>query len=298
MRCSRVEQLLPAYLDGDLPDHLYQRVSNHVDQCGRCRTQEAAQHRAMRALDMGRHPLAIDLWADFSRRLDAEARPQPRWWPQLWQPGLATAVAAIVVALVARTAPSLSPVTTAPSLGPQMAQLPVPQATSRGSIAVEKSVVHASRSQQGAAAVQPSGAAPAKLHPQKAVVTAHPGQREKPATIVIASARHDDAIGLAKLQQRSHHPAKRPGEPIPARPDAKLVEPPPAADPAQPTHPLTVAAVPPAGDPLDVAAALVVAQQDAASEQMQGELLLLAREVTRVGGEAGSSGSSHDATGT
>jgi hypothetical protein len=293
-----VEQLLPAYLDGDLPDHLYQRVSDHVEQCGRCRAQEAAQHRAMRALDMGRRPLAIDLWPDFSRRLDADARPQPRWWRQLWQPGLSTAVAAIVVALVAQTAPSPSPVATAPALGPQMAQLPVPRAASPRSIAVEKSVVHAASPLPHAAAAQPSRAAPAKLHPRTAVVPAHSGRREKTATIVIASARYDSLTGLAELQKRPHHAAKRLGEPLPPRPDAKMPEALPAADPAQPRHLLTVAAVPPAGDPLDVAAALVVAQQDAASEQMQGELLLLAREVTRVGGEAGSSGSSHDATGT
>ena len=41
-----------------------------------------------------------------------------------------------------------------------------------------------------------------------------------------------------------------------------------------------------AGDPLKIAEALVSVEQDAASDQMKGELLRLAREVARVGGEA------------
>jgi hypothetical protein len=40
------------------------------------------------------------------------------------------------------------------------------------------------------------------------------------------------------------------------------------------------------GDPFKIAEALVSVEQDAASDQMKGELLRLAREVARVGGEA------------
>ena len=46
-----------------------------------------------------------DLWADFSRRLQAEAPPRPSPWRHLWQPGLAAVAATIVVSLVARSAP-------------------------------------------------------------------------------------------------------------------------------------------------------------------------------------------------
>jgi hypothetical protein len=40
------------------------------------------------------------------------------------------------------------------------------------------------------------------------------------------------------------------------------------------------------GDPVKVAEALVSVEQDAASNRMKGELLRLAREVARAGGEA------------
>jgi anti-sigma factor RsiW len=69
MRCSRVEDLLPAYLDGDLSSRLNQRLSAHLDDCERCRIAVDAQQKAVRFLDSGRYAPSIDLWAQFSRRL-------------------------------------------------------------------------------------------------------------------------------------------------------------------------------------------------------------------------------------
>jgi hypothetical protein len=51
-------------------------------------------------------------------------------------------------------------------------------------------------------------------------------------------------------------------------------------------------------DPLDVAEALVEAQQDAASDRVRGQLLLLAREVARVGGEVPAPEDAAEAAGT
>src|SRR5438876_3754131 len=109
MRCKRLDDLLPAYMDGDLPGRLNQHVSDHLDRCERCRQELTAQQRALRSLTAGRRPVSIDLWADFSRRLQAQAPPRPSPWRLLWQPGLATALAAVAVALIAGTAPKTRP---------------------------------------------------------------------------------------------------------------------------------------------------------------------------------------------
>jgi hypothetical protein len=110
MRCKRLDDLLPAYLDGDLPRRLNQRVSDHLDSCERCRQELVAQQRALRSLEAVRRPISIDLWADFSRRLQAQAAPRPSPWRPLWQPGVAAAMAAGVVALVVALAPQPGPV--------------------------------------------------------------------------------------------------------------------------------------------------------------------------------------------
>jgi hypothetical protein len=61
---------------------------------------------------------------------------------------------------------------------------------------------------------------------------------------------------------------------------------------------VAVASVPAASDPLAFAEALVAVQQDAANDQMRSELLLMAREVARVGGEAPPATAAPDPTGT
>jgi hypothetical protein len=297
MRCSRVEQLLPAYLDGDLPDHLYRHVSDHLEDCGRCRTQEAAQRRAVRALDSGRHTLAIDLWADFSRRLEAEAGPRPAWWRHVWQPGLATVVAAVVVTVVAQTAPSPPRLATSPSTSPaplQVASLPnrplqspaLESALTRKTDQVhERDVAHPARPKYRAPRLLPAN------------VTSHTGRRSRYRMQIAAVAF--DALSRSTTsaeRARLHGPI----------PDAVALPHLVAGSNKRNTAPelaqtpprVTLAAVPRAGDPLDVAQALVTAQQAAASEQMRGELMLLAKEVTRVGGEPAVDGASHAAAGT
>ena len=89
MRCERLQELLPGYLDGDVRGRLNQQISDHLDGCERCRQALSAQQRALRALDAGRHSISIDLWADFSRRLQAQSPPPPSRWRVLRQPGLA-----------------------------------------------------------------------------------------------------------------------------------------------------------------------------------------------------------------
>src|SRR5690349_5130502 len=101
MRCERLQDLLPGYIDGDLPRRLNQQVSDHLDDCEECRRELSAQQRALRTLDAGRHSVSIDLWADFSRRLQAQSPPPPPLWRMIWQPGLAVAAAAVAVALIA-----------------------------------------------------------------------------------------------------------------------------------------------------------------------------------------------------
>src|SRR5688572_12371394 len=104
MRCNRVDDLLPAYLDGDLASRVNEQVSAHLDACERCRQAQAEQQRALRFLEGARYVPSIDLWADFSRRLEQENRPRQSPWQFLWQPGLAGALAAAVVTVVALTA--------------------------------------------------------------------------------------------------------------------------------------------------------------------------------------------------
>src|SRR5438045_3148070 len=106
MRCSRVVGYLGRYLDGDLPERLNRPIAAHLARCESCRSEETVYRRAVRALDMVRHPVSIDLWADFSRRLQTESVPRPSPWRHLWQPGLAALAATIVVSLVARSAPT------------------------------------------------------------------------------------------------------------------------------------------------------------------------------------------------
>jgi hypothetical protein len=72
---------------------------------------------------------------------------------------------------------------------------------------------------------------------------------------------------------------------------------PPASD-GRPPAPVTIAAVPAASNPLEIAEALVKVQQDAANDQMRSELLLMAREVARVGGETPPAAAAPDPTGT
>src|SRR5262249_55538753 len=101
MRCERLQELLPGYIDGDLPGRQNQQVSDHLDNCETCRRELSAQQRALRALDAGRHSVSIDLWADFSRRLQTQSPPPPPFWRLLCQPGLAVATAGVAVALMA-----------------------------------------------------------------------------------------------------------------------------------------------------------------------------------------------------
>jgi hypothetical protein len=52
------------------------------------------------------------------------------------------------------------------------------------------------------------------------------------------------------------------------------------------TSPSAIGARDRTGDPFKIADAMVSVEQNAANDQMKGELLRLAREVARVGGEA------------
>jgi hypothetical protein len=126
MRCERLHELLPGYLDGDLPAYQNQQVSDHLDGCERCREALSAQQRALRALDAGRHPVSIDLWADFSRRLEAQPAPSRSQWGLFWQPSLAVVAAGAAVAIIAGFAARPGPTAlfnAAPVVGTKIARV-------------------------------------------------------------------------------------------------------------------------------------------------------------------------------
>jgi anti-sigma factor RsiW len=296
MRCSRVEQLLPAYLDGDLPLRLSQRVLAHLDKCPRCRQQEEAEHQSHRALDSGRHSLSIDLWADFSRRLQAEAPPRPSPWRLLWQPGLASALAALVVTLVARSAPAppvssdvVPPVRVARLA--QVAQAPAP-AIGIQPLPSHRRLLRPSEelTRRAKLAAGPRRASGGESEAAAPMSSDHTGRIARRRT---AAHRVGPSQPLFSDEQ-SEHPSQKKGRTGPLRMASITGR--AAPDSAMP-RPVALASVPAASDPLDVAEALVTVQQDAANDQMRRELLLMAGEVARVGGESAAA-AAPDPTGT
>jgi hypothetical protein len=292
MRCNRVDDLLPAYLDGDLPDSLNRQVSAHLDGCGRCRRSLSDQQQAFRLLDAGRQPIAIDLWADFSRRLQQQA-PRRSPWRYLWQPGLAVGLAAVVVALVARMAPSV-PAPTAPALERPVARAPAPMApgppgrgsptklalaatdpepeTSKQPSSHSSSPEARSRSEERVS--RPAEAPRSRNHRGRDLMAAGPSSRPRAESVRLKPARLPHRLmRVARLPVRVTE-----GEdvtPAVTRPERPVV-----------------------ADPTSVAEALVAAPQDAASDQVHRELLLLAGQMARMGGEAASTSDANRPTGT
>jgi anti-sigma factor RsiW len=146
MNCERLDHLLSAYIDGDLPSGLNRRVSDHLDACERCQQTLVEQQRSHRLLDAGRRPVSIDLWPEFERRLQLEAlrvssaprglrrlyepivsrfgwfriAPSPR--PHFWQPLLAAGLAGAAVAFIAQSAPRPEPLDVGVAQGPTVAK--------------------------------------------------------------------------------------------------------------------------------------------------------------------------------
>ncbi len=104
MRCKKVEKLLPAYVDGELPERLARRVEQHLGRCERCAS----------LLELHRGPLAqwkglesygpsTNLWPGIAAEIAAkQTRPRRYWLNDLRQPvfGLpAPAVGAVMFAL-------------------------------------------------------------------------------------------------------------------------------------------------------------------------------------------------------
>lgn len=295
MRCKRLDNLLPGYLDGDLPRQLNQRVSDHLDACERCRQELAAQQRALRSLDVARRSVSIDLWADFSRRLQAQAPPRPSSWRAAWQPGLATALAAAVVALAAVTAlkPAPLPAAAPPPEITRVAMVPDRDPAPRRSVEADTEprparelrrlapapgrspAFHRSPSRRHRGVVSgkyfrrhafSSGAtAPGVRVPSADAWRGADGEPETPVVLAAHKGRMPDAGRTLTLAA------------VPP-PDTASTLPEPASDPADASRAR-------AGDPVKVAEALVSVEQDAATDQMKGELLRLAREVARLGGE-------------
>jgi anti-sigma factor RsiW len=354
MKCERLDHLLPAYIDGDLPGGLNRRVSDHLDACERCRRALAEQQRVLRLLDTGRRPVSIDLWPDFARRLQREslqAAPQPRgfrslltpvssahaWFRRsplacrhLWQPALAAACAAATVALVAHSAPTGAPQQWAVAhrlVAIKMAQVPESPAAGRDLIASAASIAVEERLANGRGAhrahsdrADPS--IPASLRQEITVTASRMAARAgSPAISWRAkgqSERRQEAGGgelvpsytatphamrrlrrpfvvAADLRSRvastagEHHGTSRNAW----RPALSTGQPPAPAGTSvaggwRETSAATLATLHPApsdaAGPLDAAEALAAVQQDAANEQVKGELLLMAQEVARLGG--------------
>jgi Putative zinc-finger len=308
MRCERLDDLLPAYLDGDLPSRLNGRVSAHLEACARCRGELAAQQRALRLLDAGRHSVSIDLWADFSRRLQTQRPPSPTPWRWLGQPGLAAAVAATVVALVALTSPRPRPPESADGRTgfTRVALAPVGEISP-----LQKAVTPLAQPHQKSRPAAPSvrqpeqhdlsfGRPARRLH---GLVLQHTGAaiERRPRRHSVRQ-RNAGPGGHRMIVQLAWVPARR-SELTPSPRELESSPPAPVAPASLPSHNRVQANARAAsldrsptgvsprqartGDPLRIADALVSVEEDAASDQIKGELLRMAREVARVGGETG-----------
>jgi hypothetical protein len=307
MRCERLDDLLPAYMDGDLPRRLNERVSEHLDACERCRREMAAQQRALRSLNAVRPPVSIDLWADFSRRLQAQAAPRPSPWRPLWQPGLATALAAAVVALVLASAPKPGQPPAADLSAPLslMAAAPNLNQEIRPGGLLSRSAVSGTR------LVAPAGRRPLLSSSHGRTAGDRPlASRPRRSSFERARQRHPfsshnlepslETSGAPRRLARPLHtekPAVLRLASVPLREGVGGQGQDLGSTSVPPSLPLSAASSPPGtatgggsrpgtGDPVKVAEALVSVEQDAASSRMKGELLRLAREVARVGGEA------------
>jgi putative zinc finger protein len=308
MRCKRLDHLLPAYLDGDLPGTLNQRVSDHLDSCERCRQELLAQQRALRSLEAVRRPISIDLWADFSRRLQAEAPPRPSPWRLLWQPSLAMALAAAAVVLVTAIAPKpgLVPaansslrtirVAIAPGRGLEAARdprsvwsgrinpLPGSQAVLVGRKPPQSS--RAAAAADGSSTIYRTRPAPAE-HPRRRL-SSNRTRRPGPHTSV---GRHWRVLALRPVSPPILRLAGFPGSERKINAEVPLTQGAVATrhgSAVTPEHASSrmIGVRDRTGDPFKIAEALVLVEQNAANDQMKGELLRLAREVARVGGEA------------
>lgn len=298
MRCKRLDDLLPGYLEGDLSPRLNQRVSDHLDACERCRQELAAQQHALRSLDAARRPVSIDLWADFARRLQAAPSPRSSWRRTLWQPGFAVAAAAVVALAVVLPKPTPATRTVAQPAFVRVAGQPPRDADWHGSMSAVLPSVTADT------------ARPARSETVSAVPSSDRPARGEAGTRAARRRRHHSfasPIASRRLPPRSARSRPRTGpraEPRvvlaenvvdPARPEPMVTL---AGDPAhsravaEPEQTVTAAGRRPdgAGDPVKVAEGLVSAEQDVATHQMKDELLRLAREVARMGGEAASAG--------
>ncbi len=309
MRCERVDALLPAYLDGDLPSRLNRSVSDHLDLCERCRRELAAQQRALQSLDSGRHPVTIDLWADFSRRLQAQSPPPAPLWLSPRRPGLAAALAATAIAVAAFMAPRPPPISSGSDLSPytQMAAAPRREKHPLPGRVPAEPRTDAVRAPAALSMRRPDRMASSSDRPRwrlRRLELRHGGlaftrpshrprsQRgltlENPTspvnrTLTIAERPEPSTVLRGIGFQGSARPSD-PGQILP-----------PPTPPQAGTHLAASRRSDPAvsggparsGDPLKLAEALVSIEQDAASDQMKGELLRMAQEVARVGGEAG-----------
>lgn len=300
MRCERLQALLPAYIDGDLPRRQNQQVSDHLDDCEPCRRELTAQQRALRALDAGRHTVSIDLWADFSRRLQAQSPPPLPLWSALWQPGLAVAAAGVAVALIGALAiqpePARSP-ETVPTGTARIASAPVP---SRLPVSHTLSDVLPVRS-SSIAQVRPSRS---DHHPSlvggRPVDQPRPGRRPRPGTHTAsllhrptASPQSNEGTVLAMMPAppalaADHSPdgivpvrAETTGPVLPAstgreRPYPAVIDPPVRR--TELNHGET-------GKPQRLAMGLAVVE-DTAADVVEGEFRRMARGIIVVGGEA------------
>lgn len=104
LACAQAEELLPAYLAGELADSRATSVRCHLDACGACAASAAAYERSLKALEqVAASCPAVDLWPAFVRRLEREtARPAgvgARWHGWLRTPAFRPALGAALLLL-------------------------------------------------------------------------------------------------------------------------------------------------------------------------------------------------------
>ncbi len=103
MRCERIQEELPAYLEGDLSGRALRRVERHLSECEACRRESRALRRTVELLHpLGGQSIPKDVTALVMARLPASEAPGRAMWrprPVLLVPAMLAVAAALSLSL-------------------------------------------------------------------------------------------------------------------------------------------------------------------------------------------------------
>lgn len=129
MKCEEAQERLDDYVDGTLPEAVFQEVELHIAGCSACRADETALRELLaRAGNLPREMQPPrDLWSGIRERIDPAGRLAPRMRPERpsarwWTFGFLAAAAVVVVALVSTWTNVGGPGTSQPAGGTGVAQ--------------------------------------------------------------------------------------------------------------------------------------------------------------------------------